>query len=458
MKIYNSETKQKKPLKLLRDGELSMYVCGMTVYDYCHIGHARMLITFDMVSRYLRYRGYNLKYVRNITDIDDKIINRANENGEEFSDLNQRFIDAMHEDCAALNILPPDEEPRATSYIDEMQVMIQTLIDKDIAYAVEGGDVFYDVTRFDGYGKLSNRKLEDMQAGSRIEVDEAKRNPYDFVLWKRAKPGEPFWPSAWGGGRPGWHIECSAMSKHCLHEQIDIHGGGMDLMFPHHENELAQSEGASGKPFVSVWIHNGFLNIDNEKMSKSLNNFITIREILKQYSAEAVRYFMVSSNYRSPLNFSDDTLENAKQALTRFYIALRGLDLTVEGTKDSEYEKRFIKVMDDDFNTPEALAVLFDLVKEINRLKSAGDNKAPAHAALLVKLANTVGILHQSVDSFFQADQKKVDAEKVEALIAERIKARSKKDFQTADRVRDELVAMGVVIEDSKDGTIWRVE
>jgi len=456
MLLYNSETKQKERLKPLRENELSMYVCGMTVYDYCHIGHARMLITFDMVSRYLRYRGYNLKYVRNITDIEDKIIHRANENGEAFSDLSQRFIDAMNEDCEALNVAKPDEEPRATAHIQGMLDMIQTLLDKDIAYLAENGDVLYDVTRFEGYGRLSHRKLEDMQAGSRVEVDSSKRNPYDFVLWKKAKTGEPAWPSPWGEGRPGWHIECSAMSKACLHEQIDIHGGGADLLFPHHENELAQSEAVNGKRFVNIWMHAGFLNINNEKMSKSLKNFITIREALKHVSADQIRYFMAASHYRSPLNYCEETLANAKQALTRFYTALRGVVFEgVEPAVNTEFEARFQTAMDDDLNTPEAMAVLFDLAKTINRLKESADDSVPAYAALLKKLGHVLGILYQDVEAFFRGN---VDAEKIEALIDERNQARADKNFARADAIRDELASLGVVIEDGAGQTTWRLE
>ena len=457
LQIYNSESKQKEEFKPIRDNEVSLYVCGMTVYDDCHIGHGRMLLTFDMVARYLKYRGYNLNYVRNITDIEDKIIKRANENKEAYTDLTERTIASLHEDCAKLNMIEPDQEPRATAYVSEMLDMIQVLIDKDLAYVADSGDVLYAVEKFDGYGRLSNRKLEDMQAGSRVEIDESKHNSFDFVLWKAAKPGEPFWESPWGKGRPGWHIECSAMSKHCLHEHIDIHGGGADLMFPHHENEIAQSEGCSGHKFVNYWMHNGFLRIDDEKMSKSLGNFITLKESFAQHPPEVLRYLMLSSQYRSPLNYSEQSLENAHQALQRFYQTLRDVDIAKDYPRDTDFERRFKTAMDDDFNTPVALSVLFELAKEINLLKGKDDTKAQQYAALLKELAGVLGFLQADATEFLQSSTSDIDATKVEALIAKRNQARADKDWSAADAARDQLQAMGVILEDSASGTSWRV-
>ena len=456
--IYNSETQQKEIFKPIRDHEVSLYVCGITVYDNCHLGHGRMLLTFDMVARYLRYRGFNLRYVRNITDIEDKIIKRANENQEPYTELTKRMIASMQDDCQQLNMISPDEEPRATAYVTEMLAMIQTLIDKGLAYVGDNGDVLYDVTRFESYGRLSHRKLEDMQAGSRVEVDKAKRNPFDFVLWKAAKPGEPSWSSPWGEGRPGWHIECSAMSKHCLHEHIDIHGGGADLLFPHHENEIAQSEGCSGHRFVNYWMHNGFLRIDDEKMSKSLGNFITLKQGFVDYAPEVLRYFMLSSHYRSPLNYSDQSLLNARQALVRFYQALRDVDAADEQLDEADFESRFQAAMDDDFNTPEALAILFDLAKAINRLKETSDEKAGGYAALLRKLAGVLGFLQADPQVFLQSGSQSVDADTVEALIAARNEARANKDWVKADALRDELQAMGVELEDGGARTAWRLK
>ena len=363
MKIYNTLTRKKEEFQPRVTGKVGMYVCGMTVYDYCHIGHARVMVVFDTVARYFRHKGYELTYVRNITDIDDKIINRANENGEEFTALTQRFIDAMHEDERALNVLPPDIEPKATQSIPDIIAMIETLIDKGLAYVGGNGDVFYSVSKFKTYGKLSGKNLADLQAGERVDVDLAKQDPFDFVLWKMAKADEPSWDSPWGQGRPGWHIECSAMSTCCLGNHFDIHGGGMDLQFPHHENEIAQSEGATGEKFVNVWMHNGFVRVDNEKMSKSLGNFFTVREVLKQYQPKSSGFLFLLSHYRSPLNYSDEQLNDAKAGLTRLYTALRDVEV-IDAPLEDEYKNRFEQAMDDDFNTAIALSVLFDIATE----------------------------------------------------------------------------------------------
>ena len=455
--IYNTLSKTKEPLKPLIDNQVRMYVCGMTVYDFCHIGHARVMVAFDVVSRWLRQRGYDLTYVRNITDIDDKIIRRAQENGETFEALTGRMIAAMHEDEARLNVLRPDIEPRATDHIAGMHSMIQTLIDKGFAYAPGNGDVYYRVGKFVGYGKLSRRKIEDLKIGARIEVDEAKADPLDFVLWKAAKPGEPSWGSPWGTGRPGWHIECSVMSTCCLGETFDIHGGGPDLVFPHHENEIAQSEAATGKQYANTWMHAGAVRVDGEKMSKSLGNFFTIREVLEKYQPEVVRYLLVSSHYRSPINYSEDSLKEAKGALDRFYTALRGLpEATAQG--GDTFVARFGEAMDDDFNSPEACAVLFEMVREINRLRDTDLQAAACLAARLKELASVLGMLQMDPDNFLQAGADgRVDAAEVEALIAARLQARADKNWPESDRIRDQLTAMGVVLEDGKGGTTWRL-
>ncbi|NKQ10657.1 cysteine--tRNA ligase [Pseudomonas sp. SST3] len=457
LSIYNTLTKAKEPLKPLVGNQVRMYVCGMTVYDFCHIGHARVMVAFDVVSRWLRQRGYDLTYVRNITDIDDKIIRRAQENGETFEALTTRMIAAMHEDEARLNVLRPDNEPRATEYIAGMHSMIQTLIDKGFAYAPGNGDVYYRVGKFVGYGKLSRRKIEDLKIGARIEVDEAKEDPLDFVLWKAAKPSEPSWESPWGAGRPGWHIECSVMSTCCLGETFDIHGGGPDLVFPHHENEIAQSEAATGKQYANAWMHAGAVRVDGEKMSKSLGNFFTIRDVLDKYQPEVVRYLLVSSHYRSPINYSEDSLKEAKGALERFYTALRGLpDVSAEGGES--FTSRFGEAMDDDFNSPEACAVLFEMAREVNRLRETDQQGAAALAARLKELASVLGVLQMDPDAFLQAGAAgKVDAAQVEALIAARLQARFEKNWAESDRIRDQLTAMGVVLEDGKGGTTWRL-
>ncbi|WP_181297337.1 cysteine--tRNA ligase [Pseudomonas sp. Q2-TVG4-2] len=457
LSIYNTLTKAKEPLKPLVGNQVRMYVCGMTVYDFCHIGHARVMVAFDVVSRWLRQRGYDLTYVRNITDIDDKIIRRAQQNGETFEALTGRMIAAMHEDEARLNVLRPDNEPRATEYIAGMHSMIQTLIDKGFAYAPGNGDVYYRVGKFVGYGKLSRRKIEDLKIGARIEVDEAKEDPLDFVLWKAAKPSEPSWESPWGAGRPGWHIECSVMSTCCLGETFDIHGGGPDLVFPHHENEIAQSEAATGKQYANAWMHAGAVRVDGEKMSKSLGNFFTIRDVLDKYQPEVVRYLLVSSHYRSPINYSEDSLKEAKGALERFYTALRGLpDVSAEGGES--FTSRFGDAMDDDFNSPEACAVLFEMAREVNRLRETDQQGAGALAARLKELASVLGVLQMDPDAFLQAGAAgKVNAAQVEALIAARLQARSEKNWAESDRIRDQLTAMGVVLEDGKGGTTWRL-
>ncbi|HCJ29892.1 MAG TPA: cysteine--tRNA ligase [Pseudomonas sp.] len=456
LSIFNTLTKAKEPLKPLIDNQVRMYVCGMTVYDFCHIGHARVMVAFDVVSRWLRQRGYELTYVRNITDIDDKIIRRAQENGESFEALTGRMIAAMREDEARLNVLRPDLEPRATEHIAGMHSMIQTLIDKGFAYAPGNGDVYYRVGKFVGYGKLSRRKIEDLKIGARIEVDEAKQDPLDFVLWKAAKPGEPSWESPWGAGRPGWHIECSVMSTCCLGETFDIHGGGPDLVFPHHENEIAQSEAATGQQYANAWMHAGAVRVDGEKMSKSLGNFFTIREVLEKYQPEVVRYLLVSSHYRSPINYSEDSLKEAKGALDRFYTALRGLpELPAQGGES--FVTRFGEAMDDDFNSPEACAVMFEMVREINRLRDTDLQAAAALAARLKDLAGVLGVLQMDPNAFLQAGAAgKVDAAQVEALIAARLQARADKNWAESDRIRDQLTAMGVVLEDGKGGTTWR--
>jgi cysteinyl-tRNA synthetase len=428
-----------------------MYVCGMTVYDYCHLGHARMLVVFDMVQRWLRASGYRVTYVRNITDIDDKIIRRAQENGEPIDALTARFIRYMDEDCAALGVEKPDHEPRATQYVEEMTQLIEKLKSKDLAYQSASGDVNFAVRRFPGYGKLSGKSPDELRAGERVEVDASKQDPLDFVLWKSSKPDEPKWPSPWGEGRPGWHIECSAMSCKLLGEHFDIHGGGEDLQFPHHENEIAQSEGATGAKFVNYWMHNGFVRVDEEKMSKSLGNFFTVREVLKKYDPEVVRFFILRAHYRSALSYSDANLEDAKSALTRLYTALRGSGSGNVVDWEQSHAKRFKQAMDDDFGTPEALAVLFDLANRIN----AGEKALGAH---LRALGGALGILQRDADEFLKAGpgREALSEAFIEAQIAARAKARRERDFATADRIRKELEAAGIVLEDGDSRTTWR--
>jgi len=455
--IYNTLSKTKEAFKPLIGNQVRMYVCGMTVYDYCHIGHARVMVAFDVVARWFRHSGYELTYIRNITDIDDKIIRRANENGETFQQLTGRMIAAMHEDEARLNVQRPDQEPKASEHVPGMHSMIQTLIDKGFAYAPGNGDVYYRVSRFADYGKLSRKKTEDLRSGARVEVDEAKEDPLDFVLWKGVKPGEPSWTSPWGEGRPGWHIECSVMSTCCLGNTFDIHGGGPDLVFPHHENEIAQSEAATGELYAASWMHAGAVRVDGEKMSKSLGNFFTIREVLEKYHPEVVRYLLVSSHYRSAINYSEDNLKEAKGALERFYHALKGLPKAAPAGGD-EYAERFAAAMNDDFNTPEACAVLFEMVREVNRLKETDLQSAAALAARLQQLSEVLGVLQLEPEAFLQAGAAdKVDAATVDALIQARLQARADKNWAESDRIRDELTAMGVVLEDGKGGTTWRL-
>src|SRR5690554_3954381 len=455
--VYNTLSKAKEAFKPLEDNQVRMYVCGMTVYDFCHIGHARVMVAFDVVSRWLRFRGYDLTYVRNITDIDDKIIRRANENGESFQQLTERMIAAMHEDEARLNVMRPDQEPRASEHVEGMHSMIQTLIDKGYAYAPGNGDVYYRVGRFASYGKLSRKRIEDLKIGARIEVDEAKEDPLDFVLWKGVKPGEPSWSSPWGEGRPGWHIECSVMSTCCLGDTFDIHGGGPDLVFPHHENEIAQSEAATGKTYAMSWMHAGAVRVDGEKMSKSLGNFFTIRDVLEKYHPEVVRYLLVASHYRSPINYSEDNLKEARGALERFYRALNGLESVPAAAGGESFAGRFAAAMNDDFNTPEACAVLFDMVREINRLKGTDTNAAAALAARLRELASVLGVLQLEADEFLLAGgADKLAAADIEAMIALRLAAREAKDWAESDRIRDELAEQGVILEDSKGVTTWR--
>ena len=481
IRIHNSLTGEKQELQPIKPGHIGMYVCGMTIYDHLHVGHARMLTVFDMVSRYLRHRGYNVTYVRNITDIDDKIIKRAAENGEPIGALTERFIKSMHEDCAQLGMAPPEHEPRATQHVPHMIEMIATLVEKGYAYVAANGDVMYAVAKFEGYGKLSGKNLADLRAGARIEVDEFKRDPLDFVLWKHAKPGEPSWESPWGPGRPGWHIECSAMSADLLGTHFDIHGGGMDLKFPHHENEIAQSRAATGDRFVNLWIHNGFVNVDNEKMSKSLGNFFTLREVLpKLRHPEVLRFFYLMSHYRGPINYSPDQLDQADAALRGIYTALR--DVPVVPVVETEYTARFHEVMDDDLNTPEAIAVLQRMTRDINLAKDTGkERKAASLAAELRSLAGVLGILTLDPEQWFKLAKPGTltaqaavveggdvanavasqpagalsDAE-VERLIEARIAARKAKNFAESDRIRDLLAAAGVIVEDKPGKSTWR--
>ncbi|GGY54198.1 cysteine--tRNA ligase [Bacterioplanes sanyensis] len=448
--IYNSLTRQKEAFKPLVAGKVGMYVCGMTVYDYCHLGHARVMLAFDVIARYLRHRGYEVNYIRNITDIDDKIIQRANENGEAFDALTERFIAEMNTDAERLGILPPNAEPRATAHMGDIITMIEALIERDFAYAADNGDVYYSVRKFEGYGQLSGKILDELEAGSRVDVDEQKRDPLDFVLWKSAKADEPHWDSPWGIGRPGWHIECSAMSTCCLGNNFDIHGGGPDLKFPHHENEIAQSEAATGERYANTWMHAGAVRVDGEKMSKSLGNFFTIREILDKYPAEVVRFLLLASHYRSPINYSEDSLKDAQQKLERFYNALAQCADAPAANLDNHFSKQFYAAMDDDFNTAEAIAVLFELVRELNKAEGA---EQQALAGQLRYLGNILGCLQDDPQAFLQGDD--VDAAWVEDMIQKRADAKANKDFATADQVRDELANAGIVLRDSPEGTTW---
>ena len=457
LKIYNTLARDKQFFEPIQSGKVKIYVCGMTVYDFCHLGHARVLVVFDMVVRWLRALGYEVIYVRNITDIDDKIISRATENNETIDVLTSRFIAAMEDDAAALGVERPTHEPRATQHVENMIDMIRVLVEKSLAYAADNGDVYYSVRHFPGYGKLSGKSLEDLRAGERVEVDTHKKDPLDFVLWKAAKPGEPFWESPWGRGRPGWHIECSTMSEQYLGEHFDIHGGGQDLQFPHHENEIAQSVGAHDHPFVNYWMHNGFVRVDSEKMSKSLGNFFTVREVLKNYQPEVVRFFILRAHYRSPLNYSDQHLKDAKLALDRLYIALK--DITVSEKTEIDWSDKSAKIfkeaMNDDFNTPEALAVLFELANQVNKTRSV------EQASLLKMLGALLGLLQQNPQSYLQSTASAevtegFSAERIEQMIQQRLAARKAKQFSEADAIRQTLLEAGIVLEDGPQGTTWR--
>lgn len=458
LKIYNSLTRAQEPFVPLAPPRVKMYVCGMTVYDFCHLGHARVMIVFDLVQRWLRASGYDLAYVRNITDVDDKIIRRASETGVSVAALTDRFIHYMHEDAAALGVQQPDFEPRATENVPAMLDMIRRLEERGLAYRAESGDVNFSVRKFPGYGKLSGKSLESLRAGERVEVDPTKRDPLDFVLWKLAKEGEPFWQSPWGNGRPGWHIECSAMSTRLLGAHLDIHGGGEDLQFPHHENEIAQSEGTlnegDARPFVKYWMHNGFVRLQEQKMSKSTGNVATIRELLKLHDAEVIRFFVLRAHYRSPLNYADEHLQDARQALSRCYTALKGVPIEAGPPDWSERNgRRFREAMDDDFNTPEAVAALFDLANEANRTASMALKRQ------LRALGGLLGILQRESEHFLQSPAGPAagasDA-RIESLIKERNEARRSKDFRRADEIRDELLRDGIVLEDGSQGTSWR--
>jgi len=465
--LYNSEQRKKVEFVPRRPGQIDMYVCGMTVYDYCHIGHARVMVAFDYIIRFLRSQGWNVRYIRNITDIDDKIIKRANENNESIQKLTARFIDAMNQDAAQLGCAEPDESPKATEYIDQMQAMISTLVDKGTAYPATNGDVYFEVNKFEKYGRLSGRKLEDMQAGAseRVDVEVEKKHPFDFVLWKHAKENEPSWASPWGNGRPGWHIECSAMSTCCLGNHFDIHGGGSDLTFPHHENEIAQSEASTGEQYVNYWMHVGFINVDGEKMSKSLGNFFTIRDVMDKFHPEVIRYFIVSSHYRSPVNFSDTALKEAKTALSRFYHAFKAYEQVFGQTKTSHLEQTYIErfntAMRDDFNTPEAMAVLFELIRELNRaVKEQQPELATTLYSTLRALTDILGLVQHNVDDFLKStigheDSGLSDSE-IETLIQQRADAKKAKDFTGADAIRKSLLDSGIVLEDTRQGTVWR--
>lgn len=454
--IYNTFSQKKEPFKPLKPGEISLYVCGITVYDYCHLGHARVFVAFDAIVRFLRASGWKVKYVRNITDIDDKIIKRAQENHEKIQDLTNRFIAAMNEDTQALNVLAPDLEPRATEHIKQIIQMVKQLEEKHYAYQAANGDIYFAVEKFAHYGQLAHKDLEQLQQGARVEVVEEKRSPLDFVLWKKAKPGEPHWSSPWGEGRPGWHIECSAMSTYCLGDTFDLHGGGADLAFPHHENERAQSECATNKTFVNTWMHVGFVQVNKEKMSKSLGNFFTIRDILKAYDAEVVRYFLLASHYRSPLNYSTEQLDQAKHTLERLYTALRGIKLAATAHFEHNlYWQRFFAAMNDDFNTPIALSVLFEVVTALNNAREENNLAQAAElATLLKKMANILGILERDPEAFLQGDVK--DTTAIEQLIAQREEARRSKNWALADELRQKLTDLGIALEDTPGGTIWR--
>ncbi|PSV28902.1 MULTISPECIES: cysteine--tRNA ligase [unclassified Photobacterium] len=457
LKIYNSLTRQKEAFTPIQPGKVGMYVCGVTIYDLCHIGHGRTFVSFDVVSRYLRYSGYDLTFVRNITDIDDKIIKRAAENGESCDSLTERLIGEMHADFDALGMKRPDVEPRATQFIAEIIALCERLIERGFAYVASNGDVMFEVSKYEDYGRLSKQDLDQLQAGARVDIDMAKRSPLDFVLWKMSKPGEPTWESPWGPGRPGWHIECSAMNSAILGDHFDIHGGGSDLQFPHHENEIAQSCCAHDTQYVNTWMHSGMVMVDREKMSKSLGNFFTIRDVLNHYDPETVRYFLMSGHYRSQLNYSEENLKQARSALERLYTSLRGLDTSVEAAGGEEFVTRFKEAMDDDFNTPEAYSVLFDMAREINRLKTDDVATASALGARMRELADVLGLLSQEPEAFLQGGAGEDDnVAEIEALIQQRLDARAAKDWAAADDARDKLLAMGIILEDGAQGTTWR--
>ena len=459
LQLHNTLSNSKVPFTPIEEGKIRLYVCGMTVYDYCHIGHARVMVSFDVITRYLRHAGYQVEYVRNITDVDDKIIKRAAENSETCDQLTNRFIGAMHEDELALNVLPPNQEPRATAHIPAIVDMIQTLIDKNYAYAASNGDVYYRVDKFESYGALTNRKLEDMRAGARVDINDVKENPFDFVLWKAAKAGEVSWASPWGEGRPGWHIECSAMTKCCLGNHFDIHGGGPDLPFPHHENEIAQSEAANGETFVNYWLHAGAVRVNKEKMSKSLGNFFTIREVLAKFPAEIVRYLLTASHYRSQIDYAEDALVEAQRALDRLYTAMDQLELS-DISLEGPYLDRFNAAMDDDFNTREAISVLFEMAREVNRLKRDGDPQAAALASQMRGLGNILGLLELDPHAYLRGEAGEgdlADAD-IDALVAQRHQAKIDRNFALSDQIRDQLKDAGVVLEDSKEGTGWKRE
>lgn len=456
LQIYNTLNRQKEVFTPIVPGKVGLYVCGITIYDHCHVGHARTYVAFDVINRYLRFSGYDVTYVRNITDVDDKIIKRAAENNESCDALTARFTEAMHADFNALGLLPADIEPRVTTHMAEIIQLIETLVAKGYAYVAADGDVLFDVSKYDAYGELSQQNLEMLQSGSRVEVADNKDDPLDFVLWKGAKPGEPFWQSPWGNGRPGWHIECSAMSAKHLGEHFDIHGGGSDLQFPHHENEIAQSTCAHGHKYVNTWIHTGMVQVDKEKMSKSLGNFFTVKDVLADCNAEAVRYFLLSSHYRSQLNYSKENLEQAHAALGRLYTALRNVTPSHSIDLNSPYIARFKAAMDDDFNTPEALPVLFELAREVNRFKETEPAKAAELAGLLSLLAGVLGLLQGDAETFLQSGASDDDVAEIEALIAKRNTARAAKDWPAADAARAELTAKGIIVEDKNGVTSWR--
>jgi cysteinyl-tRNA synthetase len=452
IKIYNTLSKQKEEFKPLKQGEVKMYVCGMTVYDLCHLGHARVLVIFDLIHRWFKENNYAVTYVRNITDIDDKIINKSVEQKITFNELTEHYIDEMNIDIQALNVLSPSHEPKATEHISSMITMIQTLVDKGFAYQAENKDVYYAVDKFAGYGKLSGKSLKDLQAGNRVDIDKNKRNVFDFVLWKSAKKNEPAWQSPWGKGRPGWHIECSAMSNKILGHHFDIHGGGQDLQFPHHENEIAQSEATNDCQMANYWIHNGFVKVDNEKMSKSLGNFFTIRSILELYDGEVVRFFILKAHYRSPLNYSDQHLDDARQGLTRLYLTIRDITKSANSVIDwnNSYAKKFKAALDDDFNSAEALSVLFDLSNEINKKNS------DTLKVLLINLANILGLLYQNPENFLQGKDGLISDSDINTMIKKRNVAKQNRNYNEADAIREHLLSQGIILEDTEKGTIWR--